>query len=75
MHERWQSIEQLVHKDAKSVPVCCSSMTDVHDDFWSHVLRRTAESVSAIPWLDFLNETKVSQLDVAIVLDEDILRL
>ena len=50
-------------------------MTDVHDDFWSHVLRRATECVSTIPWLDLLHEAEVSQFDVTIVLEEDILRL
>ena len=75
VHEGWHTDEKLIHEDAKRVPVCGSSMPDVHDDLRRHVLRCAAQCVSALPWLDLLDKAEVSQLHVAIVLEKNILRL
>ena len=66
VHEGRPTHDQLVGKDAKSVPVCCSPVTYVKNDFRWDVLRRTTESVCAIPGLEPLDETKVSQFDIAV---------
>ena len=66
VHEGWPTHDQLVGKDAKSVPVSGSPVTYVKNDFRRDVLRRPTESVRAVPGLEPLDETKVSQFDIAV---------
>ena len=75
MHERWSTHNQLVRKDTESVPVCGSAVTHIKNYLGRDVLWRSTKSISSIPSLKSLHESKVCELDEATVLHEDVLWL
>ena len=72
-HERWPSIDQLVHEDAESIPVYGVRVALVLDDFGSDVLRCAAERVGPLMLVDSLDEAKVGKFDVPIISHQDVL--
>jgi len=72
-HERWSSIDELIHEDAQSIPVYGVRVALVLDNFRSDVLGCTAERVGPLMLVDSLNEAKVGKFDVPIISHQDIL--
>lgn len=72
--ERRQSTDHLVEHSAQAVEVDLISVALSQNHFWSHVLDRPTKSC-VIPELPLnLGQAEVSQLDVSIKVNQDILR-
>ena len=72
-HERWSSVDQLIHEDAESIPVDGVRVALVLDNFRSNILWCTAERVGPLMLVHGLNEAKVGKFDVPIIGQQDIL--
>ena len=68
VHEWWSSNSELICQDPESVEIRCPSMSRIQDDFRRHILGSPTESIGTIPRLKFLTEAKVSEFDIAAVL-------
>ena len=74
-HEGRSSINKLICHDAQSVPVYCLRIAFVLNDFWSDVFWRTTEGVSPLTLANFLDEAKISELNVPILIHQNVFRL
>ena len=72
MHERWSTSRHLIEENAKSPPVHAEAMTLLFNDLRCKVLRGAAETESLIARCHELAESKISQVDVTILINEDI---
>ena len=75
VHEGWSAQEQLVHKNAKRVPINGMPMSLVQNHLWWDILRSPTESVRAHPGLQPLNKSEISQFDEPILLKQNIFGL
>lgn len=73
--ERLPPGEEDIHKHAEAPPVHGAVVAMRKDVLWSDVSRRPTEGVRAIALIEDLCKAKVADLRVAVVVDEDILRL
>mmetsp|Transcript_32804 Transcript_32804/g.77766 ORF Transcript_32804/g.77766 Transcript_32804/m.77766 type:complete len:226 (-) Transcript_32804:1174-1851(-) len=73
--ERLSPSKKHVHQYTKAPPIHRVVVPVGKDIFRSHVTGCPAKGVGALPVLQHLGETKVSQLDVAPVIDKHVLRL
>ena len=65
--------KHLIGEDTKCPPVNRLAMAFVEEDFGGEVLRSAAQRISAR--LAVLGKSKVCQLEVTLLIDEDVLRL
>ena len=75
VHEGRPTHEQLIHEDAKRVPVDGVPMALVQNHLGWDVLRRPAQRVRAHPGLQTLHEPEIGQLDEPVLLKKDVFRL
>jgi hypothetical protein len=76
MEERGDAHEKLEQEDTKGPPVNCVVMAIPDDHLRGEVLRRPAEGVGLVFLaLSHLGEAEVSQLQVPILIEEDVLWL
>ncbi len=72
---RREPSDHLMNETTKTPPIHVDSMADLFDYFGSQILRRAADGHSdAVLWVEYFRKTKISQLDIALMINYDIFR-
>ena len=75
VEERSDTNEHLVHEHADGPPVDRKVVTRLLENLGGHVLRRASNGTRQLSLLQALSQSKVNQLDVAILIEQDVLKL